>query len=128
MVEPIAVGRDVLLSDRESGRELPGRDAHNVEEVFGNAQDIAVEHRGRDGNAVVADDLIAFGRVDRQNGIHCRVNFFLIENVHRHRRIHERSGLVRQRRRIRTNVSAYDHVAFEFITAHRHAGELGCNG
>ena len=59
VVQPVAVRRDVGHGQRICARATPGGDFHQRHEVFADAHDAALLHRGRDHEALTDDEIKA---------------------------------------------------------------------
>ena len=78
VIDSVPVGRYVLLRQRENNGELACGDFKNRKEILAHAQNPAVSHGGRDGDAAVVDDAVSFRRIDGDDGVHGGINLMRI--------------------------------------------------
>ena len=128
VIEPVAVGRDVGHAEGKNLGQLPRDGAHDLEQIFADAQDPALLDRRRDGKAAGVDDPVAARRVDGQDGVQLLAHFFAVGDGHVDGRTHERHGIVRACRRIGADVSGDEHVAFERVALFRHVAQFHGDG
>ena len=128
VVQVIAIGRDVLLGEGEDLGHLAGDARHDVHEIVGDGQDVALHDRRRDGDAVQVDDAVALRGVDGDDGVHALVDLHAVHGLHVDGGVHEGDGLVGQRRGVGADVGGHDDVALEHVAVLVHLDELERRG
>ncbi|KAG0774654.1 hypothetical protein G6F22_013894 [Rhizopus arrhizus] len=130
MPQAVLVRRDVLRGQRQGHGQFAADPAHHVQHRFRNAQQVALLGDGRQRHAALVDQAIAARRVDRQDGVHARIDFVRHHFAHRERRTHHRHGMVRTRAGARADVRADAHGARHDVAlaSHRHQLERRGNG
>ena len=124
----VAVRGDVLHVHREHIGQPAGGPLHDVQQLLGQAEDIALLHRLGDSEAPGIDNPVALGGVDGEDGVQLGGDLLLIDLVHVHGGAHEGHGVVGLGGGVRADVGGDKDVAREDVPLLPHVQQLGGDG